>query len=315
MARTNTLTAYRCAFSYMQRNNPLIEEQREKIKAGDAPQFSLADFIDLYSTNSKEVLVGQNSDRAISLSAEGIVFRNIHNLNVWRISPIAGKQGQPMTVVKKTSKQRYNFGADAVALYNYNIFFYENAGDIIAIFHRQNGSGCKSVFLETANELLRARGLKLEMDLIVPLSDEKTQADAIKITLQYVQSIHSSDAADNIRKKKTIVRDIGLNLEAQDNSKIAEIIRNMQLGKLDEKTAFAMITAELKGAGDFNDATIKFRIGRRTKSVRWDDFEHIIGVYDISERLNAAYSKTKNFIEELTKIADEYYFDIAESGI
>lgn len=315
MARTNTLTAYRCTFSYMQRNNPLIEEQRGKIKAGDTPQFSLADFIALYGANSKNVLVGQNSDRAISLSAEGIVARKINNLNAWRISPIAGKQGRPMTVVKKTSKQRYNFGADAVALYNYNIFFYEDAGNIIAIFHRQNGSGCKSVFLETANELLKAKGLKLEMDLIVPLSDEKSQADAVKITLQYIQSIYSSDAADNIRKKKTIVRDIGLNLEAQDNSKIAEIIKNMQLGKLNKETAFAMITAELKGVGDFNDATIKFRIGRRMKSVRWDDFEHIIGVYDISERLNAAYSKTRNFIEELTKITDEYYFDIAESGI
>lgn len=315
MARTNTLTAYRCTFSYMQRNNPLLEEQREKIKTGNAPQFSLADFIDLYGASSKEVLIGQNSDRAISLSTEGIVSRNINNLNAWRISPIAGKQGHPMTVVKRKSKQRYNFGADAVALYNYNIFFYENAGDIIAIFHRQNGSGCKSVFLETANELLKAQGLKLEMDLIVPLSDEKSQADAIKITLQYIQSIHSSDAADNIRKKKTIVRDIGLNLEAQDNSKIAEIIKNMQLGKLNKETAFAMITAELKGAGDFNDATIKFRTGKRTKSVRWDDFEHIIGVHDISERLNTAYSKTRNFTEELTKMADEYYFDITESGI
>lgn len=315
MARTNTLTAYRCTFSYMHRNNPLIEEQREKIKAGETPQFSLADFITLYCANSKDVLVGQNSDRAISLSTEGVASRNINNLNAWRISPIAGKQGQPMTVVKKTSKQRYNFGADAVALYNHNIFFYENACNIIAIFHRQNGSGCKSVFLETANELLKAKGLKLDMDLVVPLSDEESQADAIKITLQYIQNAHSSDAADNIRKKKTIVRDIGLNLEAQDNSKIAEIIKTMQLGKLDKKTAFAMITAEMKGAGDFNDATIKFRTGKRTKSVPWDDFEHIIGVHDISERLNAAYATTRNFIEELTKIADEYYFDIVESGI
>lgn len=121
--------------------------------------------------------------------------------------------------------------------------------------------------------------------------------------------------ADNIRKKKTVVRDIGLNLEAKDNSKVAKIIKTMQLGKIDKGTAFAMIKAELRGAGDFNDATIKFRTGKRTKSVSWDDVEHIIGVYDISERLNAAYSKTKNFIDELTKIADEYYYDIVKSGI
>lgn len=183
MGRTNTLTAYRCTFSYMQRNNPLFEEQRERIKAGDAPQFSLADFIALYGANSEDVLIGKNTDRAISLPAEGVVSRDLNKYDAWRLSPIVGKQGQPMTIVKQTSKQRYNFGSDAVALYNHNIFFYECAGDIIAIFHRQNGSGCKSVFLETANELLRTQGLKLAMDLIFPLSDDKTQAEAVKITL------------------------------------------------------------------------------------------------------------------------------------
>lgn len=315
MSRTNTLTAYRCTFSYMQRNNPLIDEQREKIRNGDTPQFEFNDFVDLYSEKSRDILIGLNTDRAISLTTDGVISRKLNNINAWRISPMAGKQGQPMTVVKKQSKQKYNFGADAVALYNYNIFFYENNGKIIAIFHRQNGSGCKSVFVETANELLKAKGLKLEMELIVPLSDEKTQVDATKITLQYVQNTHSSDAADNIRKKKTIVRDIGLNLEAKDNSKIAEVIKKLQLGQLDKDTAFAMITTELKDAGEFNDATIKFRIGKRTKSVSWSDFEHIIGVHDISEKLNFAYSKTKNFIEELTKIADEYYYDIIGSEL
>ena len=32
MARIETLTAYRCVFTYMQRNNPLIDECRENIK-------------------------------------------------------------------------------------------------------------------------------------------------------------------------------------------------------------------------------------------------------------------------------------------
>lgn len=32
MARIDTLTAYSCKFSYLQRNNPLIEEQRDAIK-------------------------------------------------------------------------------------------------------------------------------------------------------------------------------------------------------------------------------------------------------------------------------------------
>lgn len=34
MTKVETLTAYSCKFSYLQRNNPLIEEQREAIKEG-----------------------------------------------------------------------------------------------------------------------------------------------------------------------------------------------------------------------------------------------------------------------------------------
>ena len=73
---------------------------------------------------------------------------------------MAGKQGQPMTVVKQTTGKRYSFGVDSAALYNYHIFVYEDDDSIIAVFHRQNSSGCKSVFLETANNILKAQRLK-----------------------------------------------------------------------------------------------------------------------------------------------------------
>ena len=52
MARVDTLTAYKCKFRYMQRNNPLIEEQREEIKSGNEPTLTFEDFISLYSENS-----------------------------------------------------------------------------------------------------------------------------------------------------------------------------------------------------------------------------------------------------------------------
>lgn len=38
MARIETLSAYRCTFSYLQRNNPLKEELQEKIKADIPPE-------------------------------------------------------------------------------------------------------------------------------------------------------------------------------------------------------------------------------------------------------------------------------------
>lgn len=72
MARTETLTAYRCKFSYMQRNNPIIDECREDIKSGKDPEFTFSDFMAMYTENTNDVLIGKNSDRAIGLTNDRI---------------------------------------------------------------------------------------------------------------------------------------------------------------------------------------------------------------------------------------------------
>ena len=316
MARIDTLTAYSCKFRYLQRNNPLIEELRETIKQGTNPNFSFSDFISLYSEHFNNLLIGKNSDRAISLSENGISDRKIKDIKAWYISPMAGKQGQPMTVVKQTTGKKYNFGADAAALYNYNIFVYESEEAIIIVFHRQNSSGCKSVFLETANNILKAKGLKMEMELIVSLTDEVSNATASKITLQYVEQNNSSDITDNInKKKKKVIRDLGLNLEAKDNLIVANIIKNYQLGKISKDVAFAQIKKEVKNVDNYNDAEIALKIGNRTRHLPWNEFEHVFGVHDISTELHTAYKKSKKFIEELTKLSDNYYYEIMNSGV
>lgn len=231
------------------------------------------------------------------------------------ISPLVGKQGQPMTVFKRSTGKKYDFGADATALYNYHLFIYEDNCEIIAIFHRQNSSGCKSVFLETANNILKTKGIKLEMNLIIPLSDKEKNITPVKITLQCLRNDSSTDAADNIKKKKTVIHDMGLNLEVIDNSPIAAIIKNMQLGKVSKEAAFAQIK-ELQGnSEDFNDAELKLKIGKRTRSVSWNDFENIVGIHDITEELHSAYAKSKNFVAELTMLSNKYYHDIIESGV
>lgn len=315
MARTETLTAYRCKFSYMQRNNPIIDECREDIKSGKDPEFTFSDFMAMYTENTNDVLIGKNSDRAIGLTNDRISTNKSNGINFWYISPLVGKQGQPMTVFKRSTGKKYDFGADATALYNYHLFIYEDNCEIIAIFHRQNSSGCKSVFLETANNILKTKRIKLEMNLIIPLSDKEKNITPVKITLQCLRNDSSTDAADNIKKKKTVIHDMGLNLEVIDNSPIAAIIKNMQLGKVSKEAAFAQIK-ELQGnSEDFNDAELKLKIGKRTRSVSWNDFENIVGIHDITEELHSAYAKSKNFVAELTMLSNKYYHDIIESGV
>ena len=89
---------------------------------------------------------------------------------------------------------------------------------------------------------------------------------------------------------------------------------NMQAGKIDQAEAFAQIKAELKDSDDYNDAEIKLRLGNRYKKVKWNEFESIMGAYDISNAIHEACRFSHDFVGELTKLADDYYKDIIESG-
>ena len=89
----------------------------------------------------------------------------------------------------------------------------------------------------------------------------------------------------------------------------------MQLGRISKEAAFAQLKTEVKNAEEFNDAEVQFKVGRRSKRLPWNEFEHIVGVHDISEELHAAYRRSNNFVEELTKLSDNYYNDIKRSGM
>ena len=79
MRKTETLTAYRCKFDYLRRNNPLLEEQRDSIKSGQLPQYTLSDFINDYVASTSKLAIGVNSDRAIQLSSSDWKQDSIHD--------------------------------------------------------------------------------------------------------------------------------------------------------------------------------------------------------------------------------------------
>ncbi len=230
--------------------------------------------------------------------------------------PSAGKHGRPVKILKKANLKEYDFDANTAALYDHHVFIYESDKGNIAIFHRLSGSGCKSVFLETANRTLKEKGLKLEMELVVPLSTSQLNATPTKITLQYTRAILSSDIADNAKskKKKTeVVRELGLNLEVADNNAIFRIFRQMQLGKIDQTVAFARIKDQCSDSAEYNDAEIIVRVGGRKKTMPWSELEGAFGSYDITNALRGAYKQEKDYIPALTMLADGYYSDIIET--
>lgn len=314
MARIETLSAYRCTFSYLQRNNPLKEELQEKIKANTPPEYTFSNFIVDFCKSTSSLATGEATERAIMLPEENIYsLPSQSDVKKWRIVPYVGKEGRPFRIIKRPTGKRYDFGSDSAALYEHNIFVYQDKNSAILIFHRQSGSGCKSVFLEVANKMLRPKGIKLNMELYLPLvSPESLDIIPTKIQLQFVRNPLSTDAGENTHRKKRreVVKELTLNLGASENSAIKDILRSVQTRKIDQTVALARIKGVCTDAEDYNDATVFFRVGKRIHPVQWNDFDSIMGVYDITDRLHARFKLSHNFIAELTTISDEYYKSI-----
>lgn len=322
MLQTHSLTAYRCNFSYMERNNPIeTDEMNEAIKNGDKPDYSLCSFISDYIDTASSLAEGQNANRAILLTQITSTETLPNNVTRTHIQPQAGKYGEPVTVIKRATKQSHKYGIDDAALYDYNVFFYENEEEIIAIFHRKGTAGCKTVFLETANTALREKGMRLTMKLIVPLDQchDVHGATPSQVTLKWLVPIdESSDIADNLddslvkKKQKTrIVQNLTINLKADESNPIKKIVENLRNNHIDEKTALAEITAKYLGddnRGNFNDAIVDLKIGNRIVSkIRFGEIENQIGAYNITNALDTA-----NPVKSLIVCADAYYMKIAE---
>ena len=313
MARSETLTAYKCTFEYLQRNNPLKEELKEKIKSETPPEYTFDDFIKDFTKYTSSLVIGKVTERAILLPEENVHPRKTRKKTKrGRIVPYAGKQGKPFRIIKTSNGKKYDFGSDSAALYEHNIYIYENEDSAIAVFHRQSGSGCKGVFLEVANKMLREKGIKLEMELYLPLVTADDDVQPTKIHLQYVRNIVTSDIAENAHKKRKVevIQELGLNLESQENSVIKNILQDMKVGKIDKDIAFAKIKQHCPNSDIYNDAEILLRIGKRHQKISWGDFDSLLGNYDITERLHRKFSSTGDFVGALTELTDEYYDSI-----
>ena len=319
MTLTHSLTAYRCTFSYMERNNPIdTDEMKEAIKNSEKPNYSLTAFIVDYISAVTSLSVAKNADRAIQLSQIASTTSLPNGITRIHIQPQAGKHGESITVVEKA--KRHNFGKDAAALYDYNVFFYEKDGIIVAMFYRKGTSGCKTVFLETANNALRGKGMKLEMELIVPLNQyyDVQHGTASQVILKWLVPVNeSSDIADTLdddvakKKAKTrVVQNLIINLKADESSPIKSIVENLINKRIDEKTAFAQIATKCLGddnRNSFNEAVIDLKVGNRIVSkIRFGEIENQIGAYNITDTLN-----TSDLTNSLLACSDAYYKKIA----
>jgi len=321
MALTHTLTAYRCTFDYVAKNNiNITDEIKEKIKNGEKPIYSLSDFVNDYIDSVSSLAIGKNANRAIQLTNFTSSKMDSGVLKI-HIQPKAGKYGENVTVVEKSTKKAYNYKEDDAALYGHNIFFFEKDCDIIAIFYRKGTSGCKTVFYETANDTLRSKGMKLEMSLIMPFFQKHNlqKANATKLIVQWVEPKRkSSDIADELdddkpERKTTnkVIQKLEIRLKENHNNQIKSIIEKLTSGQIVKEAAFAEIKTKCLGEDNrdkYNDALIQFKIGNKDlPPLRFGDIENQIGAYDITNLISES-----DFINSLISNADDYYRLITE---
>lgn len=84
----------------------------------------------------------------------------------------------------------------------------------------------------------------------------------------------------------------------------------MKLGKIDPDAAFVKIKSSYAGSEIYNDAEISVKIGKRHQKIRWNEFDSVIGNYDITEQLHKKFKLSGDFIGSLTVLSDEYYESI-----
>lgn len=162
--------------------------------------------------------------------------------------------------------------------------------------------------------MLREKGIKLEMELYLPLISSEEDVQPTKLQLQYVRNLETSDIAETLHSKKRIevIQELGLNLESQENNAIKDILKEMKLGRISRNTAFTRIKLLCPNSEKYNAAELLIRIGKRHQKVRWDEFDSLLGNYDITERLHSKFKLSSNYLGALTELTDEYYDSIVE---
>lgn len=309
---THSLTAYRFEFSYLERNNPLKDELKEQIKNKEKPIIDLKDILN-------EVIMKSNAQSYLKASGSAFKLTKLERVNEFDnglkivIIPDAGKSDLPFTVYKENSNIAYHYSSGSVSTYQHNIYFYIFGESCYMICHRRGHSGCKTVLLHILNEILKQKGIKTETNVIMPISNKESNYIPQKMNFKY-KTKQSSDIADKLRNKtknaEIIVRELSINLDTENYSKIRNLIGDRIENKITKDSAFVEIKRFLND--DYNDAEIVFRIGKARRTVSWDNLDEVFQGKDITDDLEKLGGAKETNISEC---ADEFIKQIRSNGL
>ena len=306
-----TLTAYRLEFSYLKRNNPLKDTLKDKLD--ESVDYSLDKFVsELAKKSTKDYDFSKETGRLLVLFPEDVEQPKAissHKIRYF-FKPSFGKRNLPTTMIPPSAAERtVTFPPNWTSTTKANVFLYNIDQTYYAVFHRFGGSGCKTVFLSTANAVLKEEGLKLEMTWLPFGRDDEDleSAEPAAISLIYKKQVSSSDIADHLNgaspKKRLIkVKELNLNLNFPEYNSIRNFLHRFQAKEISKNATLDGIK-ESVGDGQYNDATVTLRMGRFRRRVRWDDFEQLFNGYDITEEMKGPESL---FFDRLKDCSDKF---------
>ena len=228
----------------------------------------------------------------------------------------SGRRGRPLKVypLKKGKTEFYNFGSNSASTYQNNIFLYQFSNRrMFCIFHRVGNFGCKTIFNALVNEILKSKGIVMEMIWLSPRGvdnvDENYEINGVNFIFR--ESKNNSDIADDLLKKERkqkVIKELKIDLTSSNFSNIKEVLNNHELRKLDKKDILEKVKPLIKN-DEYNDLNVRISFNGMRRTVSWDDLDDFFLGFEITNKLK---NSGDNFFEKLVSCTDEYIFNLAK---
>ena len=255
---------------------------------------SIEELVSLIISSYHDNEICKNVGYILKLKTSG--NKTVLNNGVERIhiTPDSGRRGRPTKMYSiEDNREPYTFGATWASTYSNNVFLYHFPNDkIYCVFHRVGHSGCKTIFMSLCNELLKSKGIIMDMMWIPPHSkkEKRESFDINGIRLICREKSESSDIVDKLSKRRR-----------------KELMSSFKNRLCSKQEILEKINPILND--DYNEVLVRVSFGGVTRTVPWDDIENIFSGFDVTDEVKNTGADVLN---KLTECSDKYICELNE---
>lgn len=306
-AFNHTLSAYEISFRY---RKGFVGDNTASFPSND---LLVSIILDSYTDNK----ICENVGYVLKLEQPGNKAILDNDVERIFITPNSGRRGRPTKIysLEDGNRKAYTFDSNWASTYQNNVFLYSFPnGKKYCVFHRVGNSGCKTIFARLCNELLKPKGIIMDMEWIPPRS-KKGREKTYKYEISGLRVIsrernNSSDITDRLnkgKKRERIVKDLRINLRSPSNSRFLKIVSDCKDALSSQREILEKIKPELNE--DYSEVLVSVSFGGIEKTVSWDNIENLFPGFDITDKVK---NSGDLFLSKLVECSDEYIFELTE---